>query len=753
MEKIALTHIFKPSPVFPFFGPSFSNPIRSPQNLQFSYGNNKRVVVPLASKEDPPPPSPPPNLNSWELMELKFGKLLGEDPQLTMAKVMGKRMNPDMSNLEIEKLFYKKKSKGVKIEEVPFDVPDKVRSSGSPNGLNLVRPVPKKGVKFETSGSKPKVLKVKRPGRPAATAEETRSRVPDVILRKPSMFSEEDVETENSSKLRIKPNFSLKMSKEQAKERFSDLTLIRKPKPVNLNLDKKEEPSDGTKTKVSNDIEENGSKINDVPLLEKPNMNPNLNDDRKEEVLGDYTSSSSGNDATKKGVYQFLETLDFLKDQWKENDSFSGMQTLEQRNDFADSNTRVSVDAALQGKPKRLDQSVKQAPKTSGEVMGLLNPESCDNVSEDENFVGTSEIKEREDADWARAEDLVWTEGREEVELISSSSRGFVVSFGSLVGFLPYRHFSSKWKYLAFESWLRRNNLDPASYKQDLGVIGNYNNSTSKATSLDSALDSKIDNEADVEISPDKKLEDLLKIYEQEKNKFLQSFVGQKIIVNVILADRTSRRLIFSSKPKEKEESIKRKKNLMAKLSVGDVVKCCIKKITYFGIFVEVEGVPALIHQTEVSWDATLDPASYFKIGQFVDAKVHQLDFSLDRIYLSLKELMADPLIESFEAAFADHDSLDGRLQEAQADTEWAEVETLIKELEQFEGIESVSKGRYCLSPGLAPTFQVYMASMFENQYKLLARSENRVQEVMVQTSLSKEEMKSVIQTCTNRVA
>ena len=27
---------------------------------------------------------------------------------------------------------------------------------------------------------------------------------------------------------------------------------------------------------------------------------------------------------------------------------------------------------------------------------------------------------------------------------------------------------------------------------------------------------------------------------------------------------------------------------LQAKLSVGDVVKCCIKKITYFGIFVEV---------------------------------------------------------------------------------------------------------------------------------------------------------------------
>ncbi|KAI3769527.1 hypothetical protein L6452_00633 [Arctium lappa] len=52
-----------------------------------------------------------------------------------------------------------------------------------------------------------------------------------------------------------------------------------------------------------------------------------------------------------------------------------------------------------------------------------------------------------------------------------------------------------------------------------------------------------------------------------------------------------------------------------------------------------IEGVPALIHHTEVSWDATLNPTSSFKIGQVVEAKVHQLDFSLERISLSLKEI------------------------------------------------------------------------------------------------------------------
>lgn len=38
---------------------------------------------------------------------------------------------------------------------------------------------------------------------------------------------------------------------------------------------------------------------------------------------------------------------------------------------------------------------------------------------------------------------------------------------------------------------------------------------------------------------------------------------------------------------------------------------------------------------------------------------------------------------------------------------QWSEVEVLIQELQQIEGIQSVTKGRFFRSPGLAPTFQV----------------------------------------------
>ncbi|KAK6137508.1 hypothetical protein DH2020_028761 [Rehmannia glutinosa] len=442
--------------------------------------------------------------------------------------------------------------------------------------------------------------------------------------------------------------------------------------------------------------------LNDaVTLSEKPEMmNHNFSREGEQESTNELTESNFNN-VVAEDNFDISSSDNQLADMW------SGEKTFVSDGSSRSTNT-ISMDTVLIGKPKRLDRSSKATDQKIREDVVPTNPESFGNPSELENFLTISPIKEREDDDWARAEKLVKTGEREEVELISSSTRGFVVRF------LPYRNLAARWKFLAFESWLRRKGLDPSIYRQNLGIIGKYE-ATSMPDAAESVVDPQIGSKIDGAITSDTKLEDLLMIYDQEKLKFLSSFVGQKIKVGVVLADRNSRRLILSIKPKEKEEMVEKKRSLM------------------------VEGVPALIHQTEVSWDATLDPESYFKVGQIVEAKVHQLDFSLERIFLSLKEITPDPLIGALEAVVGDHDPLDGTLEAAQADTEWADVESLIKELQQFDGIQSVSKGRYFLSPGLAPTFQVYMASMFENQYKLLARAGNRVQEVIVETSWARK--------------
>ncbi|XP_015571983.2 uncharacterized protein LOC8266439 [Ricinus communis] len=714
--------------IFPSLSVRVNTRITSSRRRELWFPRKNKLVV-YAAKEDEP------KLDQYDQMELKFGRMLGEDPKLTLAKIMARKANPDVSYLEVEKSFYKNKGRIVEIKELPFDVAKDKKSSNSLDGLNLVRPVPKEGVKFQTD-EKLKLPEINKLSKPIEkTIDYTKRSIPNVILRKPAMFVEDDVEDKPSSrsKVRIQPNLTLKMRNNQANEKFSDMTLLRKPEPVSV--EEKQESLDGAETKISNGATELGTgkeeddiKYSGFTLLKKPETSVSDVDESSETV---------GSSVPKEQELEGMQPLE------KSNIGPTDDQSDKK---LVDDSVKFSVDTTLQGKPKRLDQYVKETLASTREETTLLHPESYGNADELKNLPPISPI---EDADWSRAEDLFKTGNRGEVELVSASTRGFIVSFGSLVGFLPYRNLVAKWKFLAFESWLKQKGLDPSMYKQNLGIIGSYD---VLDKNFDSSADQEINKKIGGEITPNMKLEDLLRIYDQEKLKFLSSFVGQKIKVNVVVADKILRKLTFSLRPKEKEESVQRKRNLMAKLQIGDVVKCCIKKITYFGIFVEVEGVPALIHQTEVSWDATLDPASYFKVGQIVEAKVHQMDFTLERIFLSLKEITPDPLIEALESVVGDRDSMDGRLQAAEADSEWADVESLIKELQQTKGIQSVSKGRFFLSPGLAPTFQVYMASMFENQYKLLARSGNKVQEVIVEASLDKEEMKSTILSCTYRV-
>lgn len=737
---------------------------------------NKLVVC--ASKEGDPP-----ELDQWDQMELKFGHMIGEDPKLTLAKILGRKANPEATFLEIEKNFYKKKGKLVEIKEVPFD---ESKESSSLEGLNLVRPVPKKGFTLKADE---KGMEAKKPSQRVRkpVANSTKGSVPNVILRKPAGFNEDNL-SEKPSMLRMKPNLSLKMGNGQPKDNFSSMTILRKPEPVSVNkvTGRKLEPNVNVDAKVvdGNNLKMRREEANDEVaasmLLKRPvPMSANTKIDEKFEQLADSEAEAEVLEDIQHNVFEGFseftgtanakdnpeEIKDGLLSSETKQDSdsnpleHSDMESIQEvtalsgRSDTnsVDFGDKLTAEAALLGKPKRLDQSVKATQKPTGEEMVLMNSEGYGSSLEFSNFVATSLTGGSEDADWTNAEGLVKTSDRGEVEVMSASTRGFVVSFRSLVGFLPYRNLGAKWKFLAFESWLRQKGLDPSSYRQNLGVSGSYD-AAYRNSLLNSSLDPEIDQKIGEEISADMKWEDLLRIYDQEKLKFLSSFVGQKIKVNVLLADRRFRKLIFSVRRKEREELVEKKRSLMATLQVGDVVKCCVKKITYFGIFVEVEGVPALIHQTEVSWDATLDPSSYYKIGQILEAKVIQLDLALERIFLSLKEVMPDPLMEALESVVGDRNPLDGRLQAAQAEAEWAEMETLVKELQQIKGIQSVSKGRFFLSPGLAPMFQVYMASMFENQYKLLARSGNKVQEVIVQASFGKEEMKSAILTCTNRV-
>ena len=211
---------------------------------------------------------------------------------------MGRKANPDASYLDIEKSFYKNKGKLVKVEELPFDVGKEGKSSSSLDDLGLKRPVPIEGTKSNSdvkkvelevkkpvpikgtkfnSDDKKVALEVKKPSQSARkAANNNKSSVPNVILRKPTVYKEDD-DGDVPSRLRIKPNLSLKMGNGQVKEKFSDMTLLRKPEPsIAKDADKKKELSKQEDARQTYDIdlkvqlEEPDDKLGNLTLLRQP---------------------------------------------------------------------------------------------------------------------------------------------------------------------------------------------------------------------------------------------------------------------------------------------------------------------------------------------------------------------------------------------------------------------------------------------------------------------------------------------------
>ncbi|CAD6340865.1 unnamed protein product [Miscanthus lutarioriparius] len=735
-----------------------------------------------------------PPLDKWDIMELGFGRFLGEDPKLTLAKIFLKKSDPDASSLDVEKLIATKKDKLDDILTECMEANKKdhgfnTSKSGSPvnttrpttskptegkSSLNIFRPVMGKPIQdrppltlLRPAGSKPKQdepslaplrlvgskanedapsLILSRPigskpkvrGTPiqdswpskeslAAATEFSevgsiaRTSEVDVTLRKPTVYQSEDDDLK--SKLKIKPNINLKMRKDMNE----DLT--------NISLQK--------------------------PDVAKDTSNPEQDNASASPATVSATEDNSELEPESNGLDEKLVTENVHESSRLDDDSTAGLQPSGQifiqetstsagpaDNQSATSNN-FSMQAFLQGKPKRENQSAEILPS---EVDGKMNATDNKNYVDDGGNVLPSKLEDITESDWTRLEHYASTGEKVEVELINCSAKGFVVSLDSLIGFLPYRNLATKWKFLAFETWLRRKGGDPSLYKQSLGLEDSFEVNDRNIEPESSSV-FKIAGEDQESLSSKPKFEDLIRAYNQEKSKFLSSFIGQRLRVSVVLADRNSKRIFFSMKPKESEEFIQKKKNLMARLNVGDIVQCTIKRFVYFGIFVEVEGVPALIQQWEVLWDDTLDPAVSYKIGQVVDAKVIQLDYNNSRIFLSLKDVKPNPSIGALEAVIGEDLSLGGVLEPVQADFEWPEVDALMEELRKIEGVRDVYKGRFFQSPGLAPTFQVYMAPVVGPKYKLLARYGNNVQEVMVETTLGKEELKEAILMCTNRVS
>ena len=122
--------------------------------------------------------------------------------------------------------------------------------------------------------------------------------------------------------------------------------------------------------------------------------------------------------------------------------------------------------------------------------------------------------------------------------------------------------------------------------------------------------------------------------------------VGRKIKAQVVKIDPAENSIILSRRKLFNEER-KKKKEIIDQLMAEDVVvEGVIKKITSYGMFVDVGGVDGLVHYNEISYKGPVNPSKLYKEGDVVIVKAISYDKEKRHLSLSIKAVQPDPWVE-----------------------------------------------------------------------------------------------------------
>ena len=123
----------------------------------------------------------------------------------------------------------------------------------------------------------------------------------------------------------------------------------------------------------------------------------------------------------------------------------------------------------------------------------------------------------------------------------------------------------------------------------------------------------------------------------------IEDFVGQSMALKIIEVDKAKKRIVASRKAVLAAEESEKKKGIWSTLTVGEVVKGIVRRLTDFGAFVDIGGVDGLVHVTDLSWGRVRHPSDVVSINQQIDVKILSLDPAKERISLSYKQTQARP--------------------------------------------------------------------------------------------------------------
>ncbi len=125
--------------------------------------------------------------------------------------------------------------------------------------------------------------------------------------------------------------------------------------------------------------------------------------------------------------------------------------------------------------------------------------------------------------------------------------------------------------------------------------------------------------------------------------KDMNTMLGKTIKVKIIKIDGENESIIVSRKKLLDDDRKKKREIVQTLIEKDEVVEGVIKKITTYGMFVDVGGVDGLVHYSEISYKGPVNPNSLYSEGEVVPVKAIKYDKEKRHLSLSIKAAMPDP--------------------------------------------------------------------------------------------------------------
>jgi small subunit ribosomal protein S1 len=135
----------------------------------------------------------------------------------------------------------------------------------------------------------------------------------------------------------------------------------------------------------------------------------------------------------------------------------------------------------------------------------------------------------------------------------------------------------------------------------------------------------------------------------------MEKLVGQEIRCRIIKLDVTDEDVVVDRRAVAEEEERSAKDKFYSQIKEGETVSGTVRSLTDYGAFVDLGGLDALLHVSDIAWGRVNKPADVLSVGQVVEVKVLKVTSDADkrRISVGLKQLQPHPwdaVAEKFKA-------------------------------------------------------------------------------------------------------